>query len=931
MKRKRSLLIVDTLRNTIVSSAIFLFRYRDMKYIQWAFVFTVVFISAFFIACGGNEAAPAPQAVNGVLDLRYRDFEKNEPLALNGEWKFKWLKMDPAYSLPEYDDSAWETFSVPDYWNAREKTAQGYGWFRLRIRNVDQAHGRLGFFMKGMQTSGRIFVNGREVMADGEPGSTRETTRPGEFPQVMPLPEGNEYVVAWLVANFHSQNGGPRYAPVFGLYRDLARDLLLSDFKDALIIGFILMMAVYNFILWLFRRKEKASLFFALACLAIVVRFLIVSTFSLRIFWGADVFSARTLVTTLAILFAFTMVQNFLHCLFPLEISRRFAVAGNAAAAVLAVVLAAVPGFIETVFMRWYYVLVGLFGLWVTVALLRAVRRGRPGAAILFGGIILLVLSMVSEFIASSFPSLAAVDLVGFGVLAVVISYSAVLSYRFARLSSNLQREVGEQTERITEQKRELERLVKEKTDLFVNFSHETKTPLTLMHNYLEKYMGEHGADESLTVIKRNLDKLVRDVTNGLDLEKLIRNQAFYRHESAVGVTAFLKEKVKLFLPAAEKKGLGLTLKEAPPLYTRIDPFALDRILNNLLDNAVRYTTKGGKITCAARLNKGRLEVSIEDTGPGMGEEQRKKIFEPYYQISQKKGNLQGMGMGLAIVKRIMDALGGEIRVDSREGHGSRFVLVFTPCDGSGEEEALPELSGPGEYEEKGLAEERYEEGKDTLLVVEDNVGLLAYLQESLGKEYNVYYARSGREAVLKLEKMPAPQLILSDIMMDDMDGYEFLDALLASERYKSVPLVFLTARTLAADKLEGLSRGAVDVVRKPFSLEELETKIRSLIQNRKAQREALVREMQEALAGLILPKGGERAAAGGNEKNFAKYNITNREREIILLLVQGLGYKEISGRLGMAVNTLKSHVGRVYKKCGVQNKLELSALFKAP
>jgi signal transduction histidine kinase/DNA-binding NarL/FixJ family response regulator len=895
-----------------------------------AFLFAVC---ACFLSC--NETTTSfPRAQNGVLDLQSRDFSRSDPVELSGEWKFKWLESGPACAQPEYDDSAWETFDVPNYWNSRVNAATGYGWFRLKVKNVNPAGERLGVYMEKMQTAGRIFVNGEEVLRDGTPGRTKETTRAGAFPQVAELPVGNEYVIAWQIANYHGQSGGPRYAPIIGLHHDLVRSLWLSDSKDAFIFGFVFMMAFYNFILWLMWRKEKASLFFALACFALVGRLMIMAPLSQRFFWDADIWDVRTMIEVIAITITFTMITNFLGCLYPREISRRFIRIGSLIAVVTIALILGVPGFLNSVLIKFAYIPIGFFGAGMLAVLALAVRRGLPGAKIMLTGIIVLIAACINDLISANVPSFPTINLLGYGLMGIVLSYSAFLSYRFARLSSNLQKEVGAQTEKITEQNRDLERLIKEKTEVFINFNHETKTPLTLISNYLEKYTAEHGEDASLTIMRQNLDKLLSDVTNSLDLEKLIRNQTFYRHDLPIAFTALVREKVRLFEPTARRKELSLAMADAPDRYVKIDPFALDRMLNNLLDNAVRYTDRGGTITVAVSERKDKIILRIADTGKGIPEKQRDKIFEPYYQISQQKGNLQGMGMGLAIVKKIMDSLQGEISVTSQPGKGTVFSLSFYLCDSpeeGGSQETLAALSMPVYQEATALRPETHEPSKDTLLFIEDNKNLLAYLQESLADEFNVFYACSGREAVLKLGNIPEPQLIVSDIMMDEMDGYEFLDFLLGSESYKSIPLVFLTARNLPGENIKGLARGAVDVVHKPFSIDELRSKIRSLIQSRKSQREALVREIQGKIGGLLTPGGEERPAPSAPcEDYFIKYKITGREREIVNLLLQGLEYKEIAERMGISFNTVRPYVSSVYRKCGVQNKVELANLFKS-
>jgi DNA-binding NarL/FixJ family response regulator len=165
--------------------------------------------------------------------------------------------------------------------------------------------------------------------------------------------------------------------------------------------------------------------------------------------------------------------------------------------------------------------------------------------------------------------------------------------------------------------------------------------------------------------------------------------------------------------------------------------------------------------------------------------------------------------------------------------------------------------------------------------------------------------------------------------MMDDMDGYELIDHLMRSEKHRSIPLFFLTARTGPEDKLLGLSKGAIDFINKPFSLEELKAKIRVLIRYRKTGRESVIKEVQEKMAALIQPRDREDDTDRIREENFRRFKITKRGQEIIRFLIQGLEYKEIADRLSISINTVKPYIREIYKKCGVKNKMELIGVFK--
>jgi signal transduction histidine kinase/DNA-binding NarL/FixJ family response regulator len=886
-----------------------------------------------------EESGTAPKAVNGVIDLAGWDFVESGPIALSGEWKLIWGESRPEFSGKEFDDSEWQNFTVPDYWDKVEGTSEGFGWLRLRIKNLKDGSFPLALFQKGAQTAQRIFVNGVEIMHAGNPGQPGEPPAPAIFPQVAPISAENETVIAWNIANFHNRHGGPRFSPVLGPYHALAFELWISDMRGALAVGFILMMSIYNFILWLIMKEERASLYFALFCLMIAFRCMFMEAYIQRLLADVNVFDVYKRVDMVVNLSAVAFFLLFLQRFYPEDVSPRIMRIANwiNLAAIMDAVLT--PVWINNYLMNVVYFVVAIYMGWLIVSVLNAVKRKRDYAKIVLASIVILLAAIINDIVTITFPYFGTFNLVEIGTIGVIICYSSILSLRFARalrtsqrLSQNWREEVDKQTETITQQNSELEQLVREKTDLFINFSHETKTPLTLMSNALEKYIEDRGADERLDLLKRNLKKMERDVTNSLDLEKLMRGQDFYRHGRAVSLSEVLKEKMLLYKETAKQHGLELVLAAAPDCFVSIDPFALDRTINNLLDNAIRYTEWGGKITVSLEAVGDTISLTVADTGIGIPAEMQKTIFEPYYQISHKKGNAQGMGMGLSIVKQIMDSLGSEIRLQSEEGKGSSFTLIFPASPPPAANETRPQtaaLSAPDLSKTSvSLPDEAFSADKETLLVVEDNRDMLAFLAEELQEGYNVFQASSGDEALKMLAVMPPPQLILSDVMMDGMDGFAFLDALGRSEEYRSIPLVFLSARSRQEDRLAGLSRGAVDFIPKPFSIVELKIKIRALIHSHQTQREAVVMEMREKLDSLGRAGERGRMQQSRQEESFRRFRITKRERDVILLLLQGMEYKEIADRLTITFGTLKMYVINIYKKCGVHNKIELAHIF---
>jgi DNA-binding NarL/FixJ family response regulator len=224
------------------------------------------------------------------------------------------------------------------------------------------------------------------------------------------------------------------------------------------------------------------------------------------------------------------------------------------------------------------------------------------------------------------------------------------------------------------------------------------------------------------------------------------------------------------------------------------------------------------------------------------------------------------------------------------------------------------------------LKPEIYDEIKKTILVVEENTEHLSYLQENMIDEFNFYYALNGKDALGKLEIIPKPDVIISDIMMDIMDGYEFLCQLREKSDMQDIPFIFFTSKATEEDTLKGLRLGAVDYIEKPFSLQILKEKIRSLIRDHDIYSEKEVERIGKRLLKTIRLKESTQI---NFELLYTKYNLSKREREILQYIIKGMESKDIAGKLFISYDTVKRHIQNLKEKCNVKNLVQLINLFR--
>ncbi|HEX5152812.1 MAG TPA: ATP-binding protein [Parafilimonas sp.] len=491
---------------------------------------------------------------------------------------------------------------------------------------------------------------------------------------------------------------------------------------------------------------------------------------------------------------------------------------------------------------------------------------------------------------------------------------------RLQNWNESLQREVNKRT-------KELEIANEQKTTTFVNLAHETKTPLTLINNYLEEYIHSHGRSEELTIIKKNIDKLSNDIVNFFDLERYNKGLSIYSHNQVCNISEILSDNLVLFKEYSKKKKIDFIINIERQLLIKADPVAINRIIINLIENAIKFSSAECSIEVFLERHIDNIIFSVKDCGIGIPLELQEKVFEPYYQIENKKESNQGMGLGLPIIKKIVDELNGKIEMESnpRKQPGTKVSVMLHRYRLQENEEIVslvPVSSIQTELEEV-LEEKGYDEKKDSILIIEDNVSMINYLSKKLNVNYNVYPAVNGSEAIKKLKNISiVPDLILSDVMMDKVDGFAFAKIISNDPVYNHIPIIFLTAKAEKSDRLQGLKLGAVDYVQKPFSINELVQKIESIVANTKRQRMALVNSAFKHIS------KAEALPAVQNQDSFelsAKlYNLSSREMEIAKLVCEGIKYKEIAERLFIAERTVTKHVQNIFEKVGVTNKVEL-------
>lgn len=424
-----------------------------------------------------------------------------------------------------------------------------------------------------------------------------------------------------------------------------------------------------------------------------------------------------------------------------------------------------------------------------------------------------------------------------------------------SKIAQALAAEASQQAEIVQVEAEQIKKLDQIKSQFFANISHEFRTPLHLILAPIQN-KGPNISSRDMKMMERNGHRLLRLVNQLLDLAKL--EVGTLQLEVSYGnILHFLQHIADSFIPLAENKAIQYQI-DIPDREIRVwfDTDKFEKIIYNLLSNAIKFTPQEGRVTVHASLQQEEsLRIVVSDTGLGVPPELKEKIFERFYQVDGSKTRAhEGTGIGLALTKELVDLQGGAISLDSQEGRGSSFVVIL-PLQNTQPEgvkishQTISSLLAEIPVSEKEeleptighLATEKGE--KPRILIVEDHQELREHMKIQLKNEFTVFTAANGAEG-LKTAKKLIPDLIISDLMMPVMDGISLTKLLKENNITSHIPILMLTAKADTESKREGFERGVDQYLAKPFDMQELRARLKSLWLQHKVLKEKYSKEL---------------------------------------------------------------------------------------
>ncbi|RIE01129.1 response regulator [Cohnella faecalis] len=804
------------------------------------------------------------RAVQGLIDMRDWDFGSERAVSLNGEWEFypgRFLigQSKESLSVPEGGQIA----KVPGRWNeamskenggtGRADSTFGYGSYRLRVLVQPDRERIYAIRMPVVTSSTELYVNGRLVGHSGTPASSREAYTARSVPYTASFAtDRDEIEIIVQVANFDDRIAGGIVWPIkFGTDSAVDRSANFSIGLQLSVCLILLAHSVYSGILYVMGMRQKALLYFALMNVCAIVSVLIDDSRLLPV-WSSmdDEWIMKTYYMAYLGIAAF-LFQFGRHLLLP-EKKKIWWL--RAYTAICAAYAAAVP--LMTI--RWLtladyiHTLLTMIPFLVVPALaFRAVVRGQKDFIYILLGVTAVMLSTVWGVVKNT--GWMEMGFYPFDLIATFIGFALYWFKSYLRSSA--------QTARLAERLLEED---KRKDQFLVQTSHELRNPLHGMLNIAQTVLDDGGrSDEArnrdnlklLVAVGKRMSYLLNDL---LDLTRLKENRVHLQLRD-VRVQAIASGVLDMIRVMIGDKPIRLAndIPEAfPPV--KADENRLIQILFNLLHNAAKFTNEG-TIKVDAYVRDGMAYICVSDTGIGMNEAALGALFEPYEQggLDEPDG-ASGLGLGLGICKQLVELHNGTIEVSSSPNRGTDFSFSLPLSESTAPHgDETPSTSAFIVLQETaaGLAEELAKDGnnpalvvdaesasadRSSLLAVDDDPVNLSVLQSVLASEnYDIVTCTSGEEA---LARLPSREwdLIIADVMMPNMSGYQLSRAIREVYSLSELPILLLTARSRPEDIEVGFQAGANDYLTKPVAANELKSRVRALTDGKQSFRKRL-------------------------------------------------------------------------------------------
>lgn len=788
-----------------------------------------------------NTSKPNPVAKNGVIDLRNWDFESDGMTKLNGEWEFYKSEF---LELKDFNNTHLKkTYaSIPGALGGA-----GYGTYRLKVL-IDSDDYLYSVKIDYIQNAYKLWANNHEVVSVGEVGKNKNEMKPQMLPKAGSFyTENGEVYLTLQVSNFYSQFGfidtiliGE--ASKIDTYKEKKQAL------DLFLFGSSVLAAIYNLAVFSKRKKNRAPLYFAIVCILIAIRTIFLGErFVISIFPNFSyTLAVKIMIWTFYLYIPFIVL--FIDKSYGGILSKKVVKLSKFSALLYFFLVLITPADRYIQLLVPFEVLALSLIIYMMFKISKVYINVETNDYITVVGLFALFITRVNDIL-YEYSIIITNSFAPLGVFIFIVANYYVLAERQARALSRSE-DIGEK----------LKSLNNLKDDFLAVTSHELKTPLNgiigLSENLAAGAKDHMTEDEkyNLSLIKSSAIRL-SNLVNDIIVFSKIKNNEIILQKKPVKINKLLEMVIKFCeLPANNKSIQLVNLVDEGAPYVDGDEDRIQQIFYNLIGNAIKFTHEG-KIIVSYSVKENYVEVSIKDTGIGIPKERLNTIFNIYEQgegISEKYG---GTGLGLYITKKLIKLHGGDIKVKSSIGKGTKFTFSL-PLS------SVEEVTDTGEHGEVIFKEVNYEplnlisNDKSSelsgnlstkvgriykILIVDDEYvnqrvleGYLSHLSEYILK------ASTGKQALEIIEKNEDLDLIIIDMMLPDLLGYEICNIIRKKYSIFELPILVMTADNRPENLVISFENGANDYLRKPFNKYELLSRVNTLLTLKDSVEEAL-------------------------------------------------------------------------------------------
>ncbi|MGF7047651.1 sensor histidine kinase YesM [Paenibacillus sp. DS2015] len=799
-----------------------------------------------WIALFHNTDQPSARA--GQLDLRDWDASEGGVITLDGQWKFyshEWLidQNNEQELLPQM-------LEVPGSWNAylqpEEETPYGYGSYRLQIL-IDPADDlTYSIRIPSIRSSSALYVNDRLLAGSGQPGENEEEYVAKNVPYTASFSTNGHNVIEVViqVANYKdSRASGIIRSLKFGTEDAIYRETQLSMTMQQMVAVVFLMHAVYALILYFMGDRKKKLLYFSLLAVGLMLNNLIASEEKILHYWFPINYEWGFKLAHLAII---VVTYSLLQCVTDQIPARwRKVIPMYSVLYVVAVLLTILLPVRNILMLQHFYLLLNASTILIAIVLLLRTSSNEFKGSVLFA---FSLIAVTSNMLWAVFYQATGIKILYYP-LDLIIATTCFASVWFRNYV-----QVHVETKELAAK---LLRADKQKDLFLANTSHELRNPLHGILNISQVVLEreQHSLHEksvkdleTILSVGRRMSLMLNDLLDSMSLKEgavRLHFSSFSIHAIAIGVLDMLH----LMREGKPVRFVNQIPESFPQVFA--DEHRVIQILFNLLHNALKYTNEG-KVSIRAEVKDGRAYITISDTGIGMDDETVRRVFEPYEQAISDEAMIEGgFGLGLSISKQLVELHGGTLQASSVPGQGSEFLFSLQLSDQTVMQEVTESSTFESiTFEESAVAcalpdsistqPTKSSIDRPRILVVDDDPVNLKVLETILSLEqYDIMLVTNGKQA---LEVLGAKEwdLVISDVMMPQMSGYELARKIRERFTITELPILLLTARSRSEDIENGFLSGANDYVTKPVDAREIRSRVRALTEVKQSVRERL-------------------------------------------------------------------------------------------